>query len=60
MVAAAGKLSVVVVMVLVIATIYNSVSAEPDMLQDVCVADLNNGTFKTHLNLKHNFGRNSV
>ncbi|KAF7127794.1 hypothetical protein RHSIM_Rhsim11G0107600 [Rhododendron simsii] len=42
MVAAAGKLSVVVVMVLVIATIYNSVSAEPDMLQDVCVADLNN------------------
>ncbi|XP_058191765.1 germin-like protein 5-1 isoform X13 [Rhododendron vialii] len=40
--AAAGKLSVVVVMVLVIATISNSVSADPDMLQDVCVADLNN------------------
>ncbi|KAE9446751.1 hypothetical protein C3L33_21360, partial [Rhododendron williamsianum] len=42
MVAAAGKLSAVVVIVLVIATISNSVSADPDMLQDVCVADLNN------------------
>ncbi|XP_058191762.1 germin-like protein 5-1 isoform X10 [Rhododendron vialii] len=38
---APGKLYVVVVMVL-IATISNSVSADPDMLQDVCVADLNN------------------
>ncbi|KAF7126558.1 hypothetical protein RHSIM_Rhsim11G0109700 [Rhododendron simsii] len=40
--AAAGKLSVVVIMVLVVVTISNSVSADPDMLQDVCVADLNN------------------
>ncbi|KAG5525607.1 hypothetical protein RHGRI_032048 [Rhododendron griersonianum] len=40
--AAAGKLSVVAIMVF-IAAISNSVSADPDMLQDVCVADLNNG-----------------
>lgn len=40
----AEKLFVVVFMVLIaIATISNSVSADPDMLQDVCVADLNNG-----------------
>ncbi|KAF7126814.1 hypothetical protein RHSIM_Rhsim11G0108400 [Rhododendron simsii] len=38
---APGKLYVVVVMVL-IATISSSVSADPDMLQDVCVANLNN------------------
>ncbi|XP_058191755.1 germin-like protein 5-1 isoform X3 [Rhododendron vialii] len=37
----AGKLYVVVITVL-IATISNSVSADPDMLQDICVADLNN------------------
>jgi len=37
--AAAGKLSVLAIMVL--ATIFNSVSADPDLLQDVCVADLN-------------------
>ncbi|KAI8531896.1 hypothetical protein RHMOL_Rhmol11G0172000 [Rhododendron molle] len=41
--AAAGKLSVSVVAIMVfIATISSSVSADPDMLQDVCVADLNN------------------
>ncbi|KAG5525597.1 hypothetical protein RHGRI_032038 [Rhododendron griersonianum] len=45
---ASGKLSVVVVMVLVIATISNSISADPDMLQDVCVADLNNGIYFVH------------
>ncbi|KAF7127852.1 hypothetical protein RHSIM_Rhsim11G0110300 [Rhododendron simsii] len=39
---AAGKLSVVAIMVF-IATISSPVSADPDMLQDVCVADLNNG-----------------
>ncbi|KAG5525600.1 hypothetical protein RHGRI_032041 [Rhododendron griersonianum] len=68
MVAAAGKPSVVVVIVLVIATISNSVSADPDMLQDVCVADLNNGIYfvyralmlQTHLNLTHNSGHNYV
>ncbi|KAE9446753.1 hypothetical protein RHGRI_032050 [Rhododendron griersonianum] len=38
---AAGKLSVVAIMVF-IATISSSVSADPDMLQDVCVADLKN------------------
>ncbi|KAF7127766.1 hypothetical protein RHSIM_Rhsim11G0108700 [Rhododendron simsii] len=48
---AAGKLSVVVVMVLVIATISNSVSADPDMLQNVCVADLNNAMPKSANNV---------
>ncbi|KAI8531888.1 hypothetical protein RHMOL_Rhmol11G0171100 [Rhododendron molle] len=38
--AAAGKLSVVAIMVF-IAAISNSGSADPDMVQDVCVADLN-------------------
>ncbi|KAI8531892.1 hypothetical protein RHMOL_Rhmol11G0171600 [Rhododendron molle] len=40
--AAAGKLSVVAIMVLIAAAISNSVFADPDPLQDVCVADLNN------------------
>ncbi|XP_058191764.1 germin-like protein 5-1 isoform X12 [Rhododendron vialii] len=53
--AAAGKLSVVVVMVLVIATISNSVSADPDMLQDVCVADLNNAVKMNGFACKANF-----
>ncbi|KAH7835645.1 hypothetical protein Vadar_028327 [Vaccinium darrowii] len=39
--AVARKLSVVAIVVL-IATISNSVFADPDLLQDVCVADLNN------------------
>nr|BAG75122.1 germin-like protein [Rhododendron mucronatum] len=50
-----GKLSVVVVMVLVIATISNSVSADPDMLQDVCVADLNNAVKMNGFACKANF-----
>ncbi|KAI8531889.1 hypothetical protein RHMOL_Rhmol11G0171200 [Rhododendron molle] len=41
--AAAGKLCVSVVAIMVfITTISSSVSADPDMLQDICVADLNN------------------
>ncbi|KAF7113052.1 hypothetical protein RHSIM_RhsimUnG0165700 [Rhododendron simsii] len=40
--AAAGKLSVSVVAIMVFIAIFSSVSADPDMLQDVCVADLNN------------------
>ncbi|KAI8531840.1 hypothetical protein RHMOL_Rhmol11G0167100 [Rhododendron molle] len=52
---AAGKLSVVIVMVLVIATISNSVSADPDMLQDVCVADLNNAVKMNGFACKPNF-----
>ncbi|KAF7127836.1 hypothetical protein RHSIM_Rhsim11G0110900 [Rhododendron simsii] len=51
----AGKLLVVVVMVLVIATISNSVSADPDMLQDVCVADLNNDVKMNGFACKTNF-----
>ncbi|KAH7850370.1 hypothetical protein Vadar_031737 [Vaccinium darrowii] len=39
--AAAGKLSFIAIMVL-IASISLSVSADPDMLQDFCVADVNN------------------
>ncbi|KAF7114394.1 hypothetical protein RHSIM_RhsimUnG0088300 [Rhododendron simsii] len=54
MVAATGKLSVVVITVL-IATISNSVSADPDMLQDVCVADLNNAVKMNGFACKANF-----
>ncbi|KAF7114392.1 hypothetical protein RHSIM_Rhsim11G0108000 [Rhododendron simsii] len=50
-----GKLSVVVVMVLVIATISNYVSADPAMLQDVCVADLNNAVKMNGFACKANF-----
>ncbi|KAF7114393.1 hypothetical protein RHSIM_Rhsim11G0108100 [Rhododendron simsii] len=51
---AAGKLYVVVVMLL-IATISNSVSADPDMLQDICVADYNNGVKMNGFACKENF-----
>ncbi|KAF7127300.1 hypothetical protein RHSIM_Rhsim11G0109900 [Rhododendron simsii] len=54
--AAAGKLSVSVVAIMVfIATISSSVSADPDMLQDVCVADLNNAVKMNGFACKANF-----
>ncbi|KAE9446754.1 hypothetical protein C3L33_21355, partial [Rhododendron williamsianum] len=53
--AAAGKLSVVAIIMVFIAVISNSVSADLDMLQDVCVADLNNAVKMNGFACKANF-----